>query len=141
MANGDETILALRESLKFSPDNLPLRMHLADSLMGLGRYEEAEKEYRLGLAASGGEARFKVGLAHAFFQLGKNSEAIVIVEELLKGPDVPAKLLVLYCRLLLRAGDVERAVRQYKRAVDSDPSVVDLELSQRLGIRSEEEPG
>src|SRR2546421_11810560 len=136
MAQGDDSIAALREALKFSPENLPLRMHLADSLMGHGRYDEAEKEYRLGLSASGGESRFKIGLAHAFYQQGKNSEAMVIVEELLKSPDVPGKVHLLHSRLLFRAGDVERAVRQYKRAVDTDPSAADLELARRLGVRS-----
>ena len=61
----------LREALKHSPDNLPLRLHLAETLMGFARFEEAEKEYRLAAAASG-DASCKLGLANAFYQQGKN---------------------------------------------------------------------
>ncbi|MDB6111923.1 MAG: hypothetical protein JWR69_3673, partial [Pedosphaera sp.] len=38
----DEALQALREALRSSPDNLPLRQHLADTLLGRGRAEEAE---------------------------------------------------------------------------------------------------
>src|SRR5262245_50991626 len=36
----DQAIAALREALRVSPDNLPLRRHLAETLMGLARYAE-----------------------------------------------------------------------------------------------------
>jgi len=39
-----ETVQALRAALEFSPDNVPLRQHLADTLLGLGQFEEAETE-------------------------------------------------------------------------------------------------
>jgi hypothetical protein len=34
----------LRDALRLSPDNLPLRQNLADSLAGLGRFPEAEQD-------------------------------------------------------------------------------------------------
>ena len=134
MAHGDDALAALREALKLSPDNGPLRLHLADSLLGLARYDEAEKEYRQGLALAPHDVRFKLGLANAFFQVGKHSAAMVVAEELTRQPDPPAKALLLYSKLLLRAGDVDRAVRQYKRAVEADESVADPDLAARLGI-------
>ena len=136
MAHGDDALSALREALRLSPDNIPLRLHLADTLLGSGRPEEAEKEYRHGLNAAPGDARLKVGLANAFYQQGKNSHALVIIEEMVKQPDVPGKAHLIYSRLLFRAGDVERAVWQYKRAVEIDPTATDAELATRLGIRS-----
>lgn len=136
MAHGDDALSALREALRLSPDNIPLRLHLADTLLGSGRPEEAEKEYRHGLNAAPGDARLKVGLANAFYQQGKNSHALVIIEEMVKQPDVPGKAHLLYSRLLFRAGDVERAVWQYKRAVELDPTATDAELATRLGIRT-----
>ena len=136
MAFGDEALQSLREALKHSPDNLPLRLHLADTLMGSGKPDEAEREYRAALSQSPDDLRAKVGLATAFYQQGKNSPALVVVEELIKSPNPPAKALMLHARLLLRAGDVERAVRQYKRAVEDDPALADVELSSRLGIRA-----
>jgi SpoVK/Ycf46/Vps4 family AAA+-type ATPase len=43
---------------------------------------------------------------------------------------------VLFARLLFKAGDVERAVRQYKRGVEADATVADADLAARLGIRA-----
>jgi len=136
MAHGDDALSALREALRLSPDNIPLRLHLADTLLGSGRPEEAEKEYRAGLNAAPGDVRLKIGLANAFYQQGKNSHALVIIEEMVKQPDVPGKAHLIYSRLLFRAGDVERAVWQYKRAVELDPTATDPELATRLGIRT-----
>ena len=45
----EQAVRALREALKLSPDNLPLRQHLAEILMGLARFAEAEQEYRQAL--------------------------------------------------------------------------------------------
>jgi AAA+ superfamily predicted ATPase len=136
MPTGDESLAALREAVRLSPDNVPLRQHLADTLLGLGRPEEAEKEYRLALGLSPDNAKLKTALANAFYQQGKSSEAMVLVESLIKSPDVPARARLLYCRLLFRAGDVDGAVRQYKKAVEADAAVADLELANRLGISS-----
>ena len=45
----DDALQALREAVRLSPNNVPLRQHLADTLFGRGQPEEAEKEYRAGL--------------------------------------------------------------------------------------------
>jgi transitional endoplasmic reticulum ATPase len=136
MAGGDQTIQALREALRLSPDNMPLRQHLADTLMGLGRPEEAEAELKEALGRAPEDARLKASLANAFYQQGKNTHALVIVEDLLKLRDVPATAYLLHARLLLRGGEVERAVAQYRNAVEADPAVADIDFASRLGIRS-----
>jgi SpoVK/Ycf46/Vps4 family AAA+-type ATPase len=134
----DQAIAALREALRISPDNVPLRRHLAETLLGLGRFAEAEQEYRRALAQAADDAGLKVGLAQAFYQQNKNSEALVIVEDLLKRKDTPPRAYVLHARLLLRAGEVERAVRQYKEGVSLDAAATDLELAGRLGIEPDD---
>ena len=120
-----------------SPNNLPLRQALADALMGTGRYDEAEAEYKAALGLSPDNAKVKVALATAFYQQGKNGPALVIVEDLLKGPDPLPRALVLHAKLLVRADDVERAVRQYKRAVEADAAVADEAFAASLGIGAE----
>ena len=135
MIPSDDAAAGLREAIRVSPNNLPLRIALCEMLMGLGRYDQAEVEFKLGLGLAPDHAKLKVGLATAFYQQGKNSAALVIVEDMIKSPDVPPRALVLYARLLLRAGDVDRAVRQYKRAVDEDSSVADPDFAGRLGIQ------
>ncbi len=130
----DAAIKALREAVRVSPDNVPLRQHLADSLMHLARYAEAEAEYKQALAIAPDDVNLKLGLARAFLQQDKNTPALVVVEDLLKLPNAPGAAHVLHAKLLLRAGEVERAVREYKAGVDVDPDAADLDLAGRLGI-------
>src|SRR5688572_5322180 len=100
MVSGDQTLEVLREALRLSPDNLPLRQHLADTLLDQGQPAEAEKEYRQALAIGPENERIKTGLAEAFYQQGKRSQALVIVEDLLKLPQTPTRIYLLHARLL-----------------------------------------
>ncbi len=140
MATGDETIQPLREALRLSPENVPLREHLGNTLLSLGRPAEAEQEFLAGLKLAPNAAALKLGLARAYHQQGKNSHAFVVVEELLKQGNAPPRAYVLYARLLLAAGDVARAVAQYKLGVEADPSAGDRELAERLGIGADTGP-
>ena len=135
MAGGDEAIQALREALRFSPENLPLRKHLAETLLSHGHADQAEAVFRNALALAPDDAQIKAGLAHAYHQQGKGTHALVLIEDLLKGPEVPARAFLLHARLLFRGGEVEKAVDQYRRAIDADRSIADPEFAGRLGIR------
>ncbi len=130
---------ALRAALRLSPGNVPLRQHLADSLLGAGQAEAAEKEYRDALALAPESVPLKLGLARAFYRQGKNSHALALVENIAATSAPPARALVLHARLLVGIGEVEQAVRQYRRAIESDPAVADRAFAQRLGIRDEVE--
>ena len=136
--NGDRAIEMLREALRVSPDNIPLRRHLAESLLSQGRPDEAEAEYREALALDPSDLNLKLGLAGAFLQQGKQSLAAVILEAVIKSPGAPAKAFVLHAKLLFQAGDVEDAVKHYRQGIEKDPSVADQEFADRLGIRSED---
>ncbi len=130
----EQAIQALREAVRISPDNVPLRQHLAETLAGLARYDEAESEYRHALSLAPENQPIKIGLAKVFYLQGKNTQALVLVEDLLKHRNTPAAAYVLHAQLLLRAGEVERAVRQYREALELDPTAADPELAMRLGI-------
>ncbi len=133
--SGDRAIETLREALRFSPENIPLRRHLAETLLSHGRPEEAEVEFREALAMAPDDAHLKVGLANAFLQQGKNNLAAVLFEDVTRSPGAPARAFVLFARLLFQAGEVEEAVKQYHRGISADPSVSDREFADRLGIR------
>jgi transitional endoplasmic reticulum ATPase len=134
MPHNDDNVRALRDALQLSPDNLPLRQHLAETLLNSGRADEAEKEYRHALSHAADNERLKVGLASCFYQQGKYSQALVIVEDLMKRSDTPAKAYVLHARLLLQSGEIQRAVNQYREALALDPGADDSELANRLGV-------
>ncbi len=113
---GDDALQALRKALQLSPDNLPLRQHLADTLLSVGRAEEAEHEYRQALALAPEDRQLKLGLAGALYQQGKTNPALVITEGLVKSPEPPARALLLHARLLLQAGELAQARRYWSRA-------------------------
>ncbi len=132
-----EHIRPLREAVRLSPENVPLRQALGDALMGAGLAAEAATEYRLALARSPEDAGLKLGLARAFHAEGKQSQALVVLEDLVQSDSAPGRAFVLHARILAGIGEVEQAVRQYKRGVAKDRAAADLEFAGRLGIRPE----
>jgi hypothetical protein len=134
MIPSDDTIAALREALRVSPTNVPLHKHLAESLLKLGRFEDAETAYRDGLAVAPHHVELKLGLASAYYQQQKNSPALVIIEDLLEQSDPPAAAYIWHAKLLVRAGETQRAAYQYRQGVELDSGVADAELARELGV-------
>jgi SpoVK/Ycf46/Vps4 family AAA+-type ATPase len=135
---GDDTLQALRDALRTAPNNTALRLHFAETLLGHGHAGEAEKEFIEGLAQSPNSLPMKLGLARAFFQQGKQSHALVLLEDLVKNPRAPARAFLLHAQLLAGIGEIEKAVSEYKRALELDRSIADPELAARLGIGANE---
>src|SRR3954467_2491769 len=128
----------LREAVRLTPHNIPLRRHLADTLLKYGLGPEAEQEYRDALALAPDDLELKLGLARAFFQQGKGSHALVVVEGIAKLPDAPGRVHVLHAKILAAAGDVAQAGKQYRLGVEKDDSAADPEFAARLGIGADE---
>jgi transitional endoplasmic reticulum ATPase len=130
----DSTIESLREALKHSPNNTPLRLLLADTLLGINRLEEAEVEYTQVLKYAN-DTKAKTGLAKVFFRKGNYSACNVILEEFIENgnPDVDA--LVLYAKGLLKENSIAKAVEIYKRVLSIDPGFFDEELDGQLRVK------
>ncbi len=126
----------LRHALRVSPDNVPLRAHLAGQLRQAGRAQEAETEYRHALALAPDDAGLTLGLAEAFLAQGKTAEAAVTLEALTAQPDRPARALVVWARALHAEGDLDGAALLYREAVDEDPSLEDPAFGDALGTTS-----
>ncbi len=134
MAPEDEALNGLREALKVSPNNLPLRVHLAQTLVSFGRFEEAAAEYRNALSLSPDHGEVKYGLASAYLSLGEQSKAMVILEDLCRSESAPAKAFIVLAKLLLGEGKVRDAVIQYKEGIQRDPASADPILGDQLGV-------
>ncbi|MCC6320628.1 MAG: AAA family ATPase [Phycisphaerales bacterium] len=131
---GEDTIKALREAVKFSPDNGPLRKHLAETCLAFNRLEEAEREFREAIAVAPGDHGLKLGLAKTYLRRGRSSHALVIFEELSgNAAAMTPPVRVLYATALVRTGDIDGARTQYRRAVEADPAVADEALAEELG--------
>lgn len=134
MLGNVDQIKALREALKVSPDNVPLRQHVAELLLGTGNMVEAQKEFETAIALAPKHAGLMVGLARAYAQQGNTAQALVVLEEALGWEEPDANALSLYARLLLRSGQVPKAMAQFRLALEKDSALQNSELAQELGV-------
>lgn len=127
----ENSINSLREALKYSPDNVPLKHHLAETLINAGRLEEAEKEYAE-LVTLSVDSKAKTGLAKVFFLKGEYSKCIVILEEIVDSGKEDLDSLLLFSRALLREKSISHAIDIYSRVLKMNPSFKDDELDKEL---------
>ncbi|MBX3417425.1 MAG: AAA family ATPase [Pirellulaceae bacterium] len=141
MSDLEITLAALREAVRLAPGNFPLLRHFVGTLMDLTRYDEAEQTIREQLGRDPRQPDLQLLLAEVFYRQGKNSHALAIVETICNPNQLHPPALVLHAKLLFRNGDVQRAVAEYRRAVEYDESLADAEFASLLGIRSENSEG
>jgi SpoVK/Ycf46/Vps4 family AAA+-type ATPase len=137
--SSNDSLAALREAVRVSPNNIPLRQHFAESLLGSGKAADAEKEFREGLSLAPNSSPLKLGLARAFLAQNKTNHALALIEDIVKQPQAPARAFILHARLLLGIGEVQQAVYEYRRGIETDPNVADAALAERLGINADPE--
>jgi AAA+ superfamily predicted ATPase len=127
-----DPIPSLREALKFSPDNLPLRLHIAETLLHRGETEAAISEYQQALALAPTHLDTQFGLAQALYQVGQFSEALPLLANLVAQPTPQAAWFALHARVLMQVGDMAQAAQQFRKAVAGDASLQDSDLAARL---------
>ncbi len=127
----DNTIDSLYEALKFSPDNVVLRLHLAETLASVNRLEDAVNEYQTVLEYSSSQ-KAKLGMASVYFKLKKYSQCNVILEELVEKDDNDFDVMLLYTRALVQEGEIGQAIEAYKKVLKLDPKFYDEDLDSEL---------
>lgn len=135
--DADDTIRSLRAALAASPDNLALRQLLGETLLAHGHYEDAESEFKAALKIDPHNQPLMLLLAKSYRTQGKSSAAAIVLEQLVSQGNDRARVDL--ARVLLSEGDIEEAVRHYKKALDADETLRDEELSERLGVGNDEE--
>lgn len=131
----DNTIENLKEALKYSPENVPLKLHLAETLLKAGRLEEAEKEFLELLNISSSE-KGKYGLASVFYKKEAYSKCNVILEELIQSGKAGIDILVLHTRALIKEHSTANAIAIYKKVLAIDPAFRDEELDRELRMNA-----
>ncbi|MES2733290.1 MAG: tetratricopeptide repeat protein, partial [Bacteroidota bacterium] len=129
----DNSINNLRDALKFSPNNIPLKQHLAEILLKANRLDEAEIEY-LELIKISPDKKSKIGLAKTFFLKGEYSTCNVILEEVIENGFQDFDVLILYTQALLKEKSIDKAVEVYKKALLFNPNYQDEELDRELRL-------
>ncbi len=138
----DNEINELREAIKASPENIPLRKYLAKSLIKLKRYEEAELEYKNALKYSPDDTALKLGLAAAFCEQEKTSLGLVIIEGIIERSAPPASAWLTYSKLLMQSGNASKASEAYDNAIALDANLKDAFLESQINLsnRGNENP-
>jgi transitional endoplasmic reticulum ATPase len=133
--DAETTIRSLREALAASPDNTPLRRHLCETLCAYGHFVDAEQELLTLLRALPDDEAAMLLLARCYRAQDKRSAAAVVLERL--ADRGRPRGMVQLAKWFAADGDVERAVRTYRRAIELDASLRDREFEQRFGIQAQ----
>lgn len=138
----------LRAVLRLTPDYIPARLALADTLFKSGRADEAAKEYAAVLAVEANHPQASVGLARVELQRGEDDTAVTRLEELMAGHPESTSGAALFSKILERRGETDRAIalaqasQQKPEPIPADPwmteLLADLYDVQLLGLRFED---
>lgn len=117
---------SLKEALHVSPDNIPLRMSLAELLLAGKEYAEAIVHYKEVLQRSYGHHKAQLGLAACYFQTGQYSAATVIYEQLEK--QLTGNDLLNYIKCLAKENNLAKAASLYQGLVMLNPAMADADM-------------
>jgi len=130
----NETIKNLEEALALSPDNVPLRLHLADLMLAEKMYPEASVNFREVLQKSYGNTKAQTGLANCYYNTGKFSAAIVIYEQVQNQLSQEDNIRFVKC--LIKENSMHEAGAIYQKIIAANPSFKDDEIDNYLRMPS-----
>ncbi len=132
----NETIKNLEEALAVSPDNIPLRLHLAELMLAAERYPDAAGHFELVLQKSYGNVKARAGLATCYYHTGKFSAAIIIYEQLQNQLSEADNLRFVKC--LIREGSMQEAGAVYQKIIQANPNFSDPDIDSYLRVASQQ---
>lgn len=132
-----DDIQNLRDALKYSPDNIPLKILLAEALVKAVQLAEAEPLLKEILSAKPEHAKGNFLLAKVYFLQQKYSTALVILEQSGQTNGADAEVLLLYARALFKDGSKEQAFSTYKKVLQLNPAFIDEEMDREFRVRQQ----
>lgn len=130
----DETS-GLRDAIKASPDNLPLRKLLVNALIRQKKYEEGELEAKDALRLFPNDTSLKLALIECFLEQDKLSMGLVIIEEITAQSTPPAEAFLLEAKLLLQSKNPQAAKDSYEKAILVNPQLKDTYLESEINLQ------
>ncbi len=130
----NDTIKNLQEALALSPDNVPLRLHLAELMLAEKMYPEATRHFSEVLQKSYGNTKAQLGLANCYYHTGKFSAAIIIYEQLQNQLNQEDSIRFVKC--LVKENSLQEAAAIYQKILATNPSFKDEEIHSFLRMPS-----
>ena len=124
----------LLDALRLSPDNVPLRLQVADLMLHEKMYAEAAEQYQQILEKSYGNTKAQLGLATCYFYQQKNSAAIIIYEQL--QPYLSLDDQVRYIKCLIKENSMQQATTLYQQLIALNPDFKEAEIDAQLRMPS-----
>ncbi len=121
--DGDYIVRALREKLVADPDNLSVRLQLAEHYQQLGYPELAIEHYRLTASRFPANAAVAIRLARSLREFDHAEEAIEALVTFCKHAAPPPELLSLLGILEDEAGRFSEAEKVYRAALQAAPKL------------------
>ena len=128
---------SLKEALQFSPNNIPLKLMLANALLQTFVYDEAENHFSEILVIDSNNSDAKLGLSKLYFQKNEFSKSIVILEDILHKDSNHFDALLLYTKVLVKENSIDLAIQNYQKLLKINPNFKDENLDSMLRITSE----
>lgn len=139
----NEMIEQLKEALKFSPDNVPLRLHLADVMLKENLVNEASAEFQEVLRRQQGNTKALAGLSEVYYRQQKYSAAIILFEQLQQEGALIFDSKIKFVHCLLKENSVAQAKELYMQVLQEQPNFKDAEIDAVLrmpGIETGADP-
>ncbi len=135
-----DELARLTEAVEALPDNVPLRLQLAEAYLAVADYDAARAHYPEALSRGAG-AGARLGLARVFYEQGMYTrapgaldQALVLYESLLEDRASAARANLMIALILHERGEIDEARERYADAVAADPYLSDPELADRLRV-------
>lgn len=126
----NELIKNLLEALEVSPDNIPLRLQVADMMMKGKLYAEASQQYQEVLKKQYGNTKASTGLAASYYYQQKYSAAIIVYEQMQEVLNRNDR--VLYIKSLIKENSMQQAIGEYQQLLSEHPDFTDDEIDSAL---------
>ena len=132
MPDLEKMIKALEDSLKATPENLPLRLYYAQILEESGKNQAALEQYEKVLKNSKDSLDARIGMSRILYENGVFAEALELLEETVYSNPGSAQARNLLCKTYLELGNLDKAREFYKTALELDGKYKDEELEKKL---------
>lgn len=131
MQDFEKNLAVLLEALKCSPDNLPLKKHVAELLLQGGRTEKAMQFLRE-ILEHGDDYDCLVSLGKAYSEREETGQAIAAWQKALIMRPASADLCLRLSRLYMLRNQIQEASAYYQKALALDPQLADANYEDRL---------
>ncbi|MBG9374660.1 AAA family ATPase [Panacibacter sp. DH6] len=128
----NEIIEQLKQAVNISPDNIPLRLHLAEMMLQNNLLADAAEQFSEILKREHSNVKALTGLADIYFKQHKFSAAIILFEQLQQQHALHFDSKIKMVRCLLKENSVVQAKEIYAAALAEQPNFRDAEIDAAL---------